>query len=429
MKKAFLIVLSVILSLVIILPGATAVMADSEEEIKVEPAVRAALLIRNPSTAEVGQPVTITVFGRYNYQPVAGAEVYALKTDNIASTADRKNYTPTTADYVALLDDELISLGETNQEGNITPTFTDTNRYMLVAFKTGYQPGFSRITITFSAKKRLHIRVPGSAIVGHSFNMTVIERLSQEPVANAAIYARKIGEIGLPKPKFPPVSNNVTGVVKSTKVKPAKVETVTIAQETQNAEELQKNGISLGYTNDKGELASTVNETGHYALAAIKEDYAPGFARINIVPADRKVLRIKAPEKAEVGESVTITVFERGSHQPVANVNVYALRVADVFTARPAEKPTTLIMTPQPPMSAPEMSITTEEVRTKGIPLGNADDKGQVVYIFDKTESYVLAAIKDGYAPDFARINIRPKIIVPQKPEVVHHPNLSHHLK
>ncbi len=429
MKKAILIFLSLVLSLAMIVPSTTAVMADSEKESEPQPAVRAALMISTPSIAEVGQPVTITVFARYNNQPVAEAEVYALKTDKMAITADKKNYTTNTADYVASLDEEVIFLGETNNEGQVTYKFADSSRYMLAAFKSGYIPGFSQITITLSSTKRLYLKVPASTEVGNPVTVAVVERSSQEPVANAAVYARKIGDIGWPKPTgvisprkpkvtsvfskiidffVKPTTGNTTSTdAKVNKAEPAMAESAKIADEAQNAEELQKNGIPLGYTDDNGELVYTFNETGNYALAAIEEDYAPGFARINIVLADQKALGIKAPDKAEVNKPVTITVFERQTHQPVLNASVYALRIGDLLTAVPAEKPTTLILTPEPtPTTVPEVSVTAEAVKEKGISLGNTDDNGQVVYSFDKTGRYVLAAIEDDYLPGFARIGI-----------------------
>lgn len=436
MKKIFLLFFPLVLSLAMILPGATAVMADSEKEVKPQPVGRASLMIRAPSMAEVGQPVTITVFGRYNHQPIAGAEVYALKTDKMAVTADKKNYTTTAADYIALLDEEVTFLGETNAEGSINHKFVNGGRYLLVAFKAGYIPGFSRITITLSPTKGLRIKAPGSAEAGKPVTMTVVERSSHEPVAKAAVYATKIGVIGLPKPAVASVFRNIIGVAKPTtgtapstdvritKVEPAKVEAVKVADEAQNAEEFKKNGIFIGYTNDKGEVVFSFNETGHFALAAFKEDYAPGFARIHITPTDQKALGIKTPDKAEIGKPVTMTVFERNTYQPVAKAGVYALRLGDIFTAVPAEKPTTMINTPEPTTVAPEVAVTAETVKEKGIFLGYTDDKGQVVHSFDKTGRYVLAAVKENYQPGFARISIvlaEQKAIgikVPEKAEV-----------
>ncbi len=201
MKKLVLIFLSTLISLAMILPGATAVMADSEKEVTPQLVARPALTMKAPDKGEVGQPVTITVFNRYNHQPVAGAEVYALKTDKMASTTDQQNYTTSTADYAALVDAQGIFLGVTNSEGSVSCKFTDTGRYILVAFKASHFPAFSRIAVTLSNTKGLYLKAPGSAEVGNPVAMAVFERSSNEPVAKVAVYARKIGTISLPKAK------------------------------------------------------------------------------------------------------------------------------------------------------------------------------------------------------------------------------------
>lgn len=418
MKKTILIFLSVLLSLAMILPGATAVLAEPEKEAKPQQAVRAALMIRAPDTAQVGQPVTITVFGKFSHQPVAGAEVYALKADRTGGTTDNvtKNYSAAAVNYAALVNAEGIFLGETNKEGKVTGKFPDDGRYILIAFKAGHFPGFAWISITLSNIKGLHLRSPGSAEVGKPATFAVVERSSHEPVAEAAVYGKKIGIIGLPKPITRPAIasffDNIIGIFRAkpapppVEVKDNEDETVKIAEETQDAEELEKNGIFLGYTNEKGELVYTFNEPGHFALAAVKKGYAPGFARINITLADQKALGIKSPDRADVNQPVTMTVFERRTSQVVPRASVYALRMGDLFTATPAEKPTTTILTPQPPIVAPEVSVDAETVKAKGIFLGETDDKGQLVHSFDKAGRYVLAAIKEGYQPGFARINI-----------------------
>jgi hypothetical protein len=278
LKKVSLIFLALILSLAMILPGATVVLADSEKdkETKPYPPGRAALLLKAPDTAEAGQPVTISVSGRYTRQPVAEAEVYGFK-------AVSGNNTTANADLASLLDQDAISLGKTDREGKLTYKFVDPSRYILVAFKGGHLPGFSLIKITISTRKWLQIESPGSA---------------------------------------------------------------------------------------------------------------------------------------EAGNPVTIRVSERGTSQNVTKAGVYALRVSDSFTIAPAEKPTVTILKPNPASMAPEMLATPEKIKEKGFLIGYTDSNGQLIYSFDKAGNYALAAIKDGYQPGFDRINIRPKLIVPQKREL-----------
>ncbi len=294
MKRTILIFLSVLLSLAMILPGTTAVMAEPEKEVKPQQAVRAALMLRAPDTAQAGQPVTITVFGKFSHQPVAGAEVYALKTNRMASTADNKSYTTAAADYAALVNAEGIFLGETNKEGKVTGKFVDGGRYILIAFKAGHFPGFAWISITLSSIKGLNLRSPGSAEVGKPATFAVVERSSHEPVAEAAVYGKKISLIGIPKPAPRPAIasffDNITGIFKPkpaplpVEVKATEVEAVKIAEESQDAKELEKNGIFLGYTNENAHLVYSFEKPGHYLLVAIKDGYLPGFARTNLVP-------------------------------------------------------------------------------------------------------------------------------------------------
>lgn len=455
MKKTFLIFVSIVLSLAVILPGATAVMADSEKEGKSQPSVRAALMIRAPSRAEVGQPVTIAVFGKYNHQPVAGAEVYALKTDKIANAADKKNYTTTAADYIAspaapsffrniigvfnrlmgkgkadkakpsigtsitesesvVIAEEVqnieqfqksgISLGTTNDKGEVVYSFNDTGHYMLAAFKGGYIPDFARINVVLSDQKALGIKAPDKAEVGKPVTITVFQRGTSQVVAQAGVYALA-------------GSNNVTAVLsqKPTTLiltpKPADV----VSGVSLTAAEVKSRGIFLGYTDDKGQVTPTFDKTGRYVLAAIKDGYIPGFTRISIVLAAQKALGIKAPDKAEVGNPVTIKVFERGTSQNVTRAGVYALRVGDIDRSVPLEP-----MLQSGGANLAEAEKYAADVKSRGTFLGYTDESGQLIYTFSKVGHYLLVAIKDGYIPGFARIAITssggPKALVIKVP-------------
>jgi hypothetical protein len=412
LNKLVLIVLSTLLSLAMIIPGATAVMADSEKEVIPKVVAKPALTMKLPDKGEVGQPVTMTVYNRYNHQPVAGAEVYALKTDKMASTTDQQNYTTSTADYAAAIDAQGIFLGVTNSDGIVSPKFTGTGRHLIVVFKASHFPAFAHIIITGTNAKALTIKSPGYAEAGKEFTLTVVERSSHEPVANAAVYGRKLNSLVVQKPKALSIVDRIVDVFKSsnkvqtTNATIIKAEPVEITEEIQNAEEVRKNGTLLGYTNNNGELVTKLDETGIYALSAVLEGYSSGFARISINLPQQKALGIKAPERAEVSKPVTITVFERRSNKVVENAAVYALRLGDLINpvAVTAEKSTTSINTPQPVVI--DVSISAETVKEKGIFLGNTNNQGQISPTFDATGRYVLAAISDGYQPGLARISI-----------------------
>lgn len=458
MKKIFLIFVSVVLSLAVILPGATAVMADSGKDSKAQLSVRAALMIRAPSKAEAGQPVTITVLGKYNHQPVAGAEVYALKTDKIANAADKKNYTTTAANYIekqaapsffsnmigvfnrfmgkgkadkvkptfgpAITESESvviaeevrnieqfqrsgISLGTTNGRGEMVYSFDDTGHYILAAFKSGYIPDFIRINIVLASHKALDIKAPNKAEVGQPVTITVFQRGTSQAVANAGVYALA-------------ATNNVTAVPsqRPTTLILTPKPTDNLVEVSVTAEQVKSGGIFLGNTNDKGQVTHTFANTGRYVLAAIKDGYLPGFARIAINSSvGPKALVIKAPAEAIIGEQVSIGVREKRSGEAVAQASIYALRLENMDTTNG------LMFRADPPST----DITardkfTASVKSRGSNIGSTDSNGILIYRFPSGGHYLLVAIKDGYAPDFARIYIKSRVIVPQKSKVTTSP-------
>jgi hypothetical protein len=283
LKRVSLIFLALILSLAMILPGATVVLADSEKdedvkdkETKPYPPGRAALLLKAPDTAEANQPVTISVLGKYTRQPVAEAEVYGFK-------AVSGNYTTASPDFAALLNQDAISLGKTNRDGKLTYKFADPGRYVLVAFKGGHLPGFSLITIAVSTKKRLQIEAPASAESGRPVTIAVSERGTSQNVTRVGIYALR-------------VDDNFT-------IAPAEKPAVTILKPNssnmapemlENPEKIKEKGFLIGYTDSNGQVIYSFDKAGNYALAAIKDGYQPGFDRINIRP------KLIVPQKREL---------------------------------------------------------------------------------------------------------------------------------
>jgi len=407
MRRILLSVLSLALATAMVLPGATVAAQPETEAAEVLPVERAALVIRAPGVADVGQPVTITVFAKHNYKPVAGAAVYALKTNELAITADSNNYTTVAADYAALAKERGIFIGYTNNQGIVRHTFAETGRYILVAVKDGYVPGFSRITIKLAASKGLKIRVPSTAEVGEPVTITVVERYSYEPVANAAVYAKKIGEINAPEViSVVPSDITDTMVIKAVPSVPTntmviRADTAPSADEVQYAAEIKESGIFIGYTNDRGQVVHRFGETGRCVLAALKDNYAPGIVRISITLASQRMLGIKAPRTAEVGRPVTITVVERHTQEPVAKAGVYALKMGEIVSSQPVEE---TIEPEADYVSEAEKNATL--VRQKGVFVGYTDRNGEVVHSFDETGRYLLVAIKDGYTPGFTHIAI-----------------------
>ena len=82
-------------------------------------------------------------------------------------------------------------------------------------------------------------------------------------------------------------------------------------------------GRLLGRTGSDGRLLHTFNEKGVHVLVAVNGGYLPGFTRINIGTMPR-ALAIEAPRRALPGESVTMTVFQRGTEEPIKGANIWA---------------------------------------------------------------------------------------------------------
>ncbi len=408
-----------------ILPLATPAMADSEQEAKVQAIAKAALMLRNPSVADVSQPVTITVFGKYNHEPVDGAGVYALKTNELAITADDSDST-IIANYAAIVTEKGKLLGYTGDDGTVNYKFTENGKYMLVAVKSGFTAGFSQITITLSASQGLDVKAPGAAKVGEAITITVSEIFSGQPVEGAAVYARKIKEISLPqvvRQSNVVQAKGIAGIIHplwevlQKKVRPnaiaatsdneavqSSVEAVETAPEEtlKYAADIKGTGIFIGNTDYKGEVSYAFAQSGMYVLIATRDGYAPGFARITVNPGNQDKLGIKAPATANVGKPVTITVIERNTGNPVGGAAVYAVKIdnADGYPL-PLESATSADA-----FGAAEVEKYATVARERGAFIGNTNDSGQLMHTFNETGRYILMTTKDNYMPGFARLTI-----------------------
>ncbi|MCX6005164.1 MAG: hypothetical protein NT082_05780, partial [Chloroflexi bacterium] len=439
MKRIFSGLFSLITALALIIPATAPVFAESDDAVKPQLSSWASLMIKAPGVADVSQPVTITVFGKQSRGTVAGAAVYALKTSDIVITADKTNYTSILADYEALAEAKGIFIGNTGDDGTVKGNFSETGRFLLVATKDGFIPGFSRITISLAAKKGLNMRNPGAAEVNKAVTFTVTERYSSTPVAGASIYAQLITEISLPQTGVAPIAQPVqvqaqiraqthaqvqaqitastagnsgtTGasqpqvvgnplpLINATLIKadPANTE-----ETEQYAAGIKESGIYRGNTDDKGQLTYTFTATGSYVLTAVRDEYAPVFSRISIFLADQKKLGVKSPGSAEAGAGVDFFVIGRNTGQAVSGAALWALRLDDIKeTAGPVWDSL---------VSGSAQSDVIDKyqgwAQQKGILLGYSSDTGRVNYTFTNTGRYLLAAVKDEYAPGFSRINI-----------------------
>jgi len=115
----------------------------------------------------------------------------------------------------------------------------------------------------------------------------------------------------------------------------------------------------------------------------------------------RKALAIDAPRRAEVGETVTMTVSQRGTEDPVKDANVWALTRSQATTLK-AELATIRESGDQ----ASLMTAVEERLRIEAIFIGTTNGAGKVRYAFENAGGYLLVALKKDHFPGFRPIVI-----------------------
>lgn len=349
--------------------------------------------IKAPSEARVHEPVTMTVYDRWDNQPVPRAGIWAFSRDNEEMIREDRarlgsNDFNGTRDYESILSRWGEFLGYTDEHGQLTHTFQSAGRYVLVTWKTGYLPGFAR-TVIKPDIKRLVIRAPRAAWQGDDVTMTVYEgptpiasAVAPVPVEGAAIWAiphdsaeilkEEIDRLGVDDPE----DRDYESIVR-------------------------RYGEFLGYTDEKGRLTHAFERSGEYKLAALKRGYYPGFAPITI-KAKPKMLSIKAPRTAHVNEEVTMAVHERWSGEPVGAAHMWAFDWRQLTQLRDVMADVQLRAKEGPEATSLESLLPD----LGGQYLGQTDRSGQIIHTFDETGSYLLITFREGYWPGFSMIKI-----------------------
>ena len=234
-------------------------------------------------------------------------------------------------------------------------------------------------------REALAIVAPWVTPVGQEISMRVFLRANQEPFSDAGVWA---------------LTQENTEALKVEMA--ALKEDAGLAAEEPDREALMNSyGTFLGRTGTDGRLYHTFEETGSYVLVAFTAGYAPGFTRIR-VKSMLDALVIEAPRKAEVDEKVTITVFQRGTLDPVNDAGVWAL------TREQAESLKAEMESMRETGDHEAVQAALEEaVNIRGIFLGTTNGSGKVMYVFTEPSGYLLVAFKQGYFPGFAPIGIR----------------------
>ncbi|MDP2729650.1 MAG: hypothetical protein Q8O55_04130 [Dehalococcoidales bacterium] len=162
-------------------------------------------------------------------------------------------------------------------------------------------------------------------------------------------------------------------------------------------------GTFIARTNSEGKVWYSFETSGRYVLVAILGGYVPDSRPIAVgmhLPA----LAIDAPPKAQVDENITITVFQRGTEDPVKDAGVWA------FTREDAAALKERIASIRESGDKSEIDAALEEaVNTYGIFLGTTNGAGKVKYAFEKAGGYLLVTRKEGFSP--AR---KPIVILPE---------------
>ena len=116
--------------------------------------------------------------------------------------------------------------------------------------------------------------------------------------------------------------------------------------------------------------------------------YVLNTGAVSIVPVAKPALAIKAPVSAPAGATFIVTVTDSKSNAPVSEANLWVLPASAL------------------PVTASATTDIAVYVDQHGTFLGETDAKGQVTAQFAQAEKYLLAAVKDGYNPGFAKISI-----------------------
>lgn len=388
--------LALLIGMTMALPTAVPVRADSSKNNVLPSVKKHALMIKVDNPVVVGQPVTITVFSRPSHETIAGAPVYAIKTDNRVGPAGTDNYTTLVGEVEALMESDGTLLGISGSDGRLLATVSEAGRYLLVATKDGYTPGFARLQVKQKneneQKLRLIMEAPTFTPTGQQITIKVTGGRSGQAVDNATISAIKTSGIIKPlvKPSPIPVENGTATQMVISQQAPVVIDT---EQEDALAGRLGKREIVLGSSNSAGEVVYTFTDPGTYMLLARKNGYLPGARRINVQSDTAlKSLEIKATVNITTGQSSSILVTEKSSSQPVEGAAVYSLKVENNRTIKQLP-PTANNLKAQLIWAGNDAA----RVKENGVLVGNTDSAGQVSYSFPSSGQYMLAAFKDGY--------------------------------
>ncbi len=294
MKKVILTTLALVLAVSTVLSVTGFALAQNERVPGEEAvAVRMGLVIRAPLVAKAGEPLRIQIVTRPGERPVPDAEVWAVNIDNNPSDV------VLTADVASLSQCNAIRLGTTNDRGYIDPPprIWEKGKYLLVAIKPNYAPGFAMMKIT--SRVPLTLRAPDTARVGQVVPMSVTDP-SGQGVGRVAIFAIPLLSIT----QDGTISGDYDGWLKSAEAYAEMLENPSPTTDSSIMPEAY-NEISryfIGFTDRSGNISHRFSQAGPYLIIAAKCGYTPDFHIIKITRLQKETTE-QAPmrlEKAEV---------------------------------------------------------------------------------------------------------------------------------
>ncbi|MDD5037970.1 MAG: hypothetical protein PHN78_01450 [Dehalococcoidales bacterium] len=392
MEKKWQIIAALVLSLVTVITAAAPVLAQEGESGITNGSSRGALAIIAPWSAPVGGEFTVRAFLRENQEPFPGAGVWAVDTEKMATLKEELgqfkqefSQTDIESDYESVLNIHCSYLGRTGGDGRLACTIEQAGTYILVAARNGYMPGFTHISIR-EAVKSLGIRVPKRVPLGEEVTIAVFERLTQDTVDNAGVWA---------------VTRDKVEALKQ-EAQELKEDTSLTAEEKDYEALANRYGLFLGRTDEHGELDYTFKEAGGYLMVAVKRGYMPVFASLTVYEKPA-VLGIKAtPPRSHIGKEVRLNVFDRENNEPIGDAGVWAINrdkaaiLKEEVAAFRKDTGTTVANKDY------EAAISLHSDF-----LGRTDNDGTLRATFTTAGDYLLVTAKKGYIPGFTSLAVR----------------------
>ena len=230
----------------------------------------------------------------------------------------------------------------------------------------------------------LAIVAPRIARENQEISMRVFLRWNQEPFEGAGVWAFTRDQAEIMKEEVRKLAED-----QSTPVEKKDYEALASIH-----------GTFIGTTNRDGRVYYSFENKGTYLLAAVKRGYFPGFTTIQIGTMP-KVMALDAPQKAQVNETVTMTVTQRGTGTAIENAGIWA------FTKERAEEFHTEINSIRGSSDITAVDIDYESLANiYGEFLGRTNSHGQLDHAFSEEGGYLLVSVKRGYIPGRAGIRI-----------------------